>query len=658
MAPAPDPFERYLNEAAALFEAGDVVKAGQIWQAILKRDPNHGIARAGLYKVKVHFDARATQDGLFVPPLPELPAAEPAQSLELSRLLDLGCTLYDDGRREEAISAWTRVQDQDPGNILAKGYIEGARRQMEAEAVRTGALATLDAQAADAQAQAAEAEAQDTEASHERLLRDGCTLFDMGQSEDALRKWERILAEDPQHGLALAYANDARKELGLAPLQPGEARPAQAVPPAAAPEGPEDPGGQDSRLDRMVRDGVQLYDMGMPDVAMEKWQEVLDLDPGHRDAAGYLEMANRERAQEAARASAAPPPAAQRAPAPPPPSPAETQIQLAQQLLRSQRYDEAAKAFQDLLERQPNDPRVLQGYQQARAILAAREPVAKEPATQALDGRTPDGRTAIVPGEANLESVPPAPVAVAPPRALTNRAAPQRAGIQVPHAMQHLAIPPWLLVPRNLAMAAGLLVVLLTAGYFIRDHQREVALRQAVAAAKADAMKPVVRQTQIANLAETPEGVRKEAEASLAEDPLLAYCRAQEWLRLDPGNAAAAQLMDRAKTQMAALPPAGTITDFDKQVQDRDLESAANTIQGLLRQTPDDPELRTKARMVYLGLVQFCAGKERFAEARDCLLRGRALFPHDKTWQGKLKLLETIQGMAKGERAGWIQMLG
>ena len=48
---ADDPFQAHLLRAASLFEAGDVVQAGQIWQAILKRDPTHQAARAGLYQV-------------------------------------------------------------------------------------------------------------------------------------------------------------------------------------------------------------------------------------------------------------------------------------------------------------------------------------------------------------------------------------------------------------------------------------------------------------------------------------------------------------------------------------------------------------------------------------------------------------------------------
>jgi tetratricopeptide (TPR) repeat protein len=634
MTSAPDPYERYLQDAAALFEAGNVVKAGQIWQAILKRSPGHPIARAGLYKVKVHFDAAATQDGLLVPTA-EL--EDPAlKAPELARLLEMGCTLYDSGAREEAVATWEKVQAMDPDNVLARGYIDGARRQMEADAVRQGSQTIGQPEIGPP---GLDIPGRQPGTGHDQLLREGCTLFDMGQPEEALGKWMRILAEDPGHALALSYANSARKGLGLPPLQPGAGRRVADLA-NSAPEAAD--AGQElrERLDRLVREGVQIYDLGMVEEAVEKWQQVLEAQPEHPDAAGYLEMARRD-AAEAERKPSRPvtsaAPAAEAAPE------LETRLQDAQQLIRSQRFEEAAGVFQALLEHHPGDPRVLQGYHQARALLAAaQEPLESPPAETA-----------------GPEPVPaPPPLPVDPPRALTSRAAPQRAGLQVPGAVSGVTIPAWLLVPRNLFIGAGALLLLWVGAALLRGRQREASLRQAVASAKADAMEPVSRQTHIPNLLPTPEAIHKEAEANLADDPLLAYFRAQEWLRQDPGNATAAQLVDQARTRLAAPAPAKSLADFDKDLQAGDLETAEGTIHGLLRQNPDDPDLKTRARKVYLGLAQVYAGKERFGDARDCLLHGRALFPQDKTWAARLKLLESIQTMAKGDRAGWIQLLG
>jgi tetratricopeptide (TPR) repeat protein len=596
MATAPDPFEPYLNRAASLFDLGDVVQAGQIWQAILKRDANHAVARAGLYKVKVHFDARATQDGLVAPappaaPEPQRPSAESGPDV-LAELLERGCALYDSGRMEEAVAAWDKVLGLDPGNTLARGYLDGARRRLETESVRTGSMPLL----RDEPAQPAPAV--DREDS-ERLLQDGCTLFDMGQTGDALLKWERILAANPGHALALAYANDARKELGLAPLQSGEtpAAPPPAAPVPPRPALPAEADADASQVEQWVLDGVQLYDMGMLDEAIEKWQDALALAPAHANASAYLQMGlrDREQAEKAAKVPARMPPAAPSIlPLPTAPMPAPP----------------------------------------AQAAAWVTEP------------QLPIARAVQIPAP------------VGPPRALTAPAKPPRVGLKVPGAFKGLVLPEWLTSPRSLGILIGVGVLLGIGCFFLWDHLRELARKEAVASAKADALRSVSRQVQIANLAATPEALRKEAEGVLGEDPLQAFFCAQEWLRLDQGNAAAAQMMDRARSRMAELPPSGTLADFQKFAQAGDLEAAVKVIRGLLRQTPDVQDYRDKARGAELALAQYYANKERFGDAKEALSRVRAMFPQEKIWPAKLKLLEAIQAMPKADRAGWIQMLG
>ncbi|MBP1628928.1 MAG: hypothetical protein H6Q00_3403, partial [Holophagaceae bacterium] len=139
-----DPYESYLQRADQLFQAGEVVQAGQIWQAILKRVPGHERAQAGLYQVKLHFDSRATQDGLSEASpksgdprdtATALPGAAPTKAAlappspsDLSRALDKGCALYDAGQVEDALRIWEEVLEQDPDNNLAKGYLQQARR--------------------------------------------------------------------------------------------------------------------------------------------------------------------------------------------------------------------------------------------------------------------------------------------------------------------------------------------------------------------------------------------------------------------------------------------------------------------------------------------------------------------------------------------------
>ncbi|MDR3673098.1 MAG: hypothetical protein P4L36_19795 [Holophaga sp.] len=519
-----DPYQAHLNHATALFEAGDVVQAGQIWQAILKREPGHQAAREGLFRVKQFLDQKS--------------------------------------------GAWD----------------------------------------------------------NERLLQEGCTLFDMGQLTDALEKWERILVTDPRHKLAIAYANDARREMGLEPLAAApSAQDAQAAEPAPPPAG----------ADQLVREGAQLYEMGMAEEAIAKWRRALEQQPEHQDALDYLKMARREQAQAAAPSPAPAPKAA--------PDPRETQIWHAGQLLRDRRLEEASRAFQQLLDQGSQDPRVIQGYHQVRTLLAVQETQRSAPIPIQVD-------------PAPAKAAPPAPP-VGPPRALTVRP-PQRDGFRLPGVLGRARLPRRLHRPRNLVLAGSLAFLALLGLGIYGMRLREAALREAVAAAKRNALRPVSRMVDIPSLAEPLDSVRSEGEGALAEDPLLAYFRAEEWARRDPDNPAATLLVQKAKDKLTYLPVTVTVDEYDRALQTGDLEGARRCILALLRHDPDDLDLRGRARKVLLALAPLYAAEDHLGKTKDVLLLGRAMYPQDPAWPARLKLLESIQDLAKADRAPWIQLLG
>ena len=126
----PDPYAPHLQKADDLFAQGEVVKAGQIWQAILKQQPSHVEARRHLLEVKEHLQRlqRAEADAPAAPdPLPD---QEASVGPEPSQLLTDGCTLYDMGQTEDALRKWEQALALDPSLTLARTYAEGARREL------------------------------------------------------------------------------------------------------------------------------------------------------------------------------------------------------------------------------------------------------------------------------------------------------------------------------------------------------------------------------------------------------------------------------------------------------------------------------------------------------------------------------------------------
>lgn len=653
MPEAHDPYESYLNQATLLFERGEIVKAGQIWQAILKKVPGHAEARAGLYRVKLYFDSRATQDG---PPLaaPVGPAAP--QDPAIGRLLEEGCSLYDAGKVEEAVARWEQVLAKDSRNALAFGYLNGARRALgmkplemppaqEAEAAEAPQppvpLAAPPSEPPASPAPEAvpapipvRPQPEPPSEDLERLLRDGCTLYDMGEAQGALDKWTRVLEADPAHALARQYVADARRELGLPPLEAQAAAPAAPPPEEAAPAPSKpaaDPAELAERADLLVRDGIQLFDMGMPLEAIRKWEQALSVLPDHKDAAAYLEMARRE----AAKVPAKVPEPAPAAPSPAGPDPAELQLPQATRLLEQGRAEEALFLFERILHRAPGHPQALQGRDQARARMAAVAP----PSVTAVPAPEPE------------------PAALPPAVATAEAPAPRR-GPALPEALRKLQLPPWLMNPLTLMGVFFGILILWVAMYFLGQFRSNSRLRSDVQSIRAECLASVARGTEVASLAEDAAEIRREAERCLSEDPFRAYCRAQELLRLNPLDAPAAQLLDRAaKALPLPDPPQGDLRQVDKLLQGGEVEGAERLLYALLRQNPDQAELRARYQGVALALVQAKALKEHWDDARDLLLRGRALAPGDRAWQGRLRLLETLRSMGRPEREAWIPML-
>ncbi len=596
-----DPYSTYLSQADALFNQGEMVKAGQIWQAILKQQPAHAEARQRLLDLRQHLLALREREA--ATPLPPPPATVAASAAPLP-----------DPEPEPAPGPEpTPEPAPEPGPS-----------------------------------------SHSTPMDPDRLLAEGCTLYDMGQLEDALRKWDMVLAQDPNHALARGYVNGVRRELGRSPLE------AAAAP---APIQLHDHHA-DEDFDKLLREAVQLYDMGLTEEAITKWDRALVLEPSRSDIEGYLRQARAELGETVAPVptpSPAQPPSPSAAPAnAPAPSGAEAldlKLRQAEHLLTMQRHEEAAFTFQQALGIDPGNSLALQGLMRCRKPSSTPSgspaPEPRSPLTSAMDTQ---GRIAMAMEESPYGS---GAQAVQIPETVAKQSPPVREGLSLPdqlrRATNHM---PWLQNPKVIMGFVGGLVVLILGLGGLHGYRKDQALKEEVRAARQAAVAPLAEQTTAPDLAESPASLRQEAEATQVTDPLRAYLRAEALVARLPGDPAAAQLLEKSRAGLPGGVTGASLPEYQKHVQDGDLEAAAKVMDTLLRAAPSDANLRARAARLQLALCSAHAAQAKWDSAEEDLLRGRALFPTDKTWQVRLKLLEKVKVLPKEQRPAWITLLG
>jgi tetratricopeptide (TPR) repeat protein len=471
----------------------------------------------------------------------------------------------------------------------------------------------------------------------ERLVTEGCTLYDMGQIEDALRKWEQVLALDPAHALARGYANGARRELGMAPLEPlAGAAPAHLEAHQA-----------DEDIDKLLREAVQLYDMGLVEEAITKWERVRVLEPQRSEIEGYLRQARSEVGQ------GAPAPVPVRAT--PEAEALDLKLRQAEHLLSLQRYEEAAFTFQQALSLDPGNARARQGLERCRRPGGppGPDPDFRQAPVISWDSK---GRIAMVVDETR----PPAePQGVEPPASLVKAAPAPREGLSLPDRLRKAVERlPWLKDPRTMAGIGGGILVLAVGFGVIHSYRKDQALKEEVRAARAAAVAPVAQQAGAPDLTETPESIRQEAETALGIDPLRAYLRAETLVSRNANDASGSQLLEKARAGLAGGVTGASLSEFKKHLQNGDLEAAHRVMDTLLRAQPADADLRARAGRLLLALCSAHASQAKWDEAQEDLMRGRALFPGDKVWQVRLKLLEKVKTLPKNQQPAWIPLLG
>jgi len=155
-----------------------------------------------------------------------------------------GIESYLKGDYDSAIQSWNAVLKKDPAHKEVKGYIEKAKR-MKAEQQVFHLLK--------------EKEQQKTQS--ERLSHQAYTLFKLGQTDEAIKTWERIIAMDPRNKDAkLALAKAKEKESLRSSNQPDRAQ---------------------RKVRELNSEALAAYRTGQGEKAASLWKKALATDPGN-----------------------------------------------------------------------------------------------------------------------------------------------------------------------------------------------------------------------------------------------------------------------------------------------------------------------------------------------------------------------------------------
>lgn len=253
----------YLKQASELFDTGYVVKAGQIWQAILKKNPSNTPARAGLLKVRdvlSNGSASSSTEGI---PSSDTPT-ELAQSLskikeESEHFYKQGCSLYDLGKIYEAKEAWEKALAIYPDHGLALSHIRGVRKELglpmpESDTQTPNPIDEPIAKSADTQPiPPVSSKAEES------------IFVDVSEN--------KVELEQPQIDKESKEVDSPDASESQAQLTPGES---------------------EEEINRFVEQGTHLYKIGKVEEAIHIWQSVVALNPDNILTKGYLIMAQAE----------------------------------------------------------------------------------------------------------------------------------------------------------------------------------------------------------------------------------------------------------------------------------------------------------------------------------------------------------------------------
>lgn len=99
-----------------------------------------------------------------------------------------------------------------------------------------------------------------------KIITDGIAIFKSGNLKGAILKWQEGLNFDPNNPQLKQYIRNAEERIAAAENIPG-----------------------------ILAEGVEIYKQARFDDAIDKWKEVLELDPDNQNAASYIETAEQKK---------------------------------------------------------------------------------------------------------------------------------------------------------------------------------------------------------------------------------------------------------------------------------------------------------------------------------------------------------------------------
>lgn len=606
----------HLKQASDLFDSGFVVKAGQIWQAILKRDSSVSEARAGLLKVR---EALSHRTDLGTPAEEQqvarakaLTQAESAQEVPkkvqtengpssvpldaAGYYLHVGRSLYDSGALTEALATWEKVLTIEPGHSLALSHVRGVRKELGLpvpdnlkpdQIVPIADNASADVHLLLPLAKSPSQSSEKTEKSNDAHNQLDTKVAEA--TETTLSPSVEAESKDVGHNDDIV-AGPNRREQEKQELQ--------------------------TQTELAIEQGSHLYKIGKVEEAIHAWESVIEIDPENILVKGYLTMAQTDME-------------------------AMSGDNLRPKSIDSHSIRSSAKLVptENWLSR-PISQKTPMGQSIQNKAVPDKEvtqlPIADATAAEPVHNRS-------------RSTNPPLPSVI------TQRPEVARQGLQITKKIKRVPVLSRLFSPM------GLVIFLLLLGLcgLVVFLNKDAILSASQIAIKEEAIKSARQSAKVSDLTLTPEKLKDQAKSAFDNSPLMSYLLIQEVINLDSSDTSVAKLFDQAQQAMQATATAPrTNTDINRLIASGNLEEAETLLEASLRQNPNAIRTRESLARVSLLLAREFAKQGKWESARSRLSMGAALFPKDPTWQARLELLKNLQAIPKEDQSQWLELLG